>query len=69
MVQWFKTMTTNEYIRGVKSKQFPPFEKSVWQRNYFEHIIRDEDDLVRILQYIINNPANWKSDTLFVNET
>jgi len=34
----------------------------VWQRNYYEHIIRTEDDLKRIRQYIIDNPLNWKSD-------
>lgn len=36
--------------------------RSVWQRNYYEHIIRDEDDLNRIRGYIANNPANWQSD-------
>jgi len=34
----------------------------VWQRNYYEHIIRDEDDFQRIQFYIENNPANWNSD-------
>lgn len=34
----------------------------VWQRNYYEHIIRDEDDLDRVREYIVNNPANWQSD-------
>ena len=33
-----------------------------WQRNYYEHIIRDEDDLNRIRQYILNNPMNWGDD-------
>jgi len=28
----------------------------VWQRDYYEHIIRDEDDLCRIREYIVNNP-------------
>jgi len=35
---------------------------SVWQRNYYEHIIRDEKDLTRIREYIANNPVNWQSD-------
>ena len=35
---------------------------SVWQRNYYEHIIRDEKDLTRIREYIANNPVNWLSD-------
>ena len=34
----------------------------VWQRNYYEHVIRDEDDLNRIRQYILDNPARWAED-------
>ncbi len=34
----------------------------VWQRNYYEHIVRDEDDLLRIRQYIQDNPLKWDSD-------
>jgi len=33
-----------------------------WQRNYYDRIIRDEDELNRIRQYIINNPLNWVDD-------
>jgi putative transposase len=36
--------------------------QSVWQRNYFEHIIRDETSLNRIRQYIITNPERWQFD-------
>jgi len=36
--------------------------QSIWQRNYFEHIIRDERELNRIRRYIINNPAKWEYD-------
>jgi REP element-mobilizing transposase RayT len=62
IIQWFKTMATNEYIRGVKSGKFKPFKKRLWPRNYYEHVIRDEDDLNEIRQYIIDNPANWAND-------
>ena len=34
----------------------------VWQRNYYEHIIRDEEDLDRIRYYIKQNPENWEKD-------
>ena len=34
----------------------------VWQRNYFEHVIRDEESLNRIRQYILDNPARWQFD-------
>ena len=33
----------------------------LWQRNYYEHVIRDENELNRIRQYIIDNPKNWES--------
>lgn len=36
----------------------------VWQRNYYEHIIRNEDDLRMITEYIANNPLNWGQDEL-----
>ncbi len=38
----------------------------VWQRNFYEHIIRDEGDLNRIREYIIDNPMNWNTDDLNV---
>ena len=38
----------------------------VWHRNYYEHIIRNEDELKRIRQYIKYNPVNWKEDDLYV---
>jgi putative transposase len=62
MIQWFKTMTTNEYIRGVKALNWAPFPGKVWQRNYYEHIIRSETELNAIRQYIINNPLKWEQD-------
>ena len=35
---------------------------SLWQRNYYEHVIRGEDDLNDIRQYILDNPARWAED-------
>ena len=35
-----------------------------WQRNYWEHIIRNEASLNRIREYIENNPARWAEDQL-----
>ena len=39
----------------------------VWQRNYYEHIIRNENALNNIRQYIINNPLSWHQDQLHPN--
>ena len=62
IVQWFKTMTTNEYIRGVKQCGWPQFRGKLWQRNYYERIIRDESELALIRKYIAENPVKWALD-------
>ena len=60
IVGWFKTMTTNEYIRNVKNGDYPPFCEKLWQRNYYEHIIRNDEDYAATVGYIQNNPAKWE---------
>jgi REP element-mobilizing transposase RayT len=62
VVQWFKTMTTNAYIRGVKTFGWQRFEKKLWQRNYWEHIIRNDNAYLRIAKYIVDNPEKWWKD-------
>jgi len=64
MVDWFKTMTTNGYIRGVKKYNWPRYDRKLWQKNYWEHIIRSEADLIRIREYIKNNPGKWGRDKI-----
>jgi REP element-mobilizing transposase RayT len=61
-VHRFKTMTTKRYTDGVKQVGWPPYRGRLWQRNYFEHVIRDEHDLARIRQYIADNPMRWSVD-------
>ena len=61
-ISWFKRMSTNEYIRGVKQRGWSPFPGKLWQRNYYDHIIRNESELERIREYIVNNPLKWESD-------
>ena len=51
----FKSAVTKRIGREIKST-------SIWQRNYYEHVIRDERDLNRIREYIQSNPANWEGD-------
>lgn len=64
IIQWFKTMSTNEYIRGVKQLDWPRFNKKLWQRNYYEHIIRNDRACDEIAEYIITNPQKWDNDRL-----
>lgn len=41
--------------------------ETVWQRNYHEHIIRNEQSYQTISDYIINNPAKWKDDKFYIS--
>jgi len=53
----FKAATTKR-INNVRSTP----EARIWQRNYYEHVIRDEESLNRIREYILNNPSQWDLD-------
>ncbi len=61
----FKSITTNEYIRGVKQFNWSRFNKKLWQRNYYEHIIRDENSYLHLSEYIQNNPLKWHEDKYY----
>ena len=63
----FKSISTNEYISGVNKNIYPEFDRRLWQGNYHDHFIRNEESLNKIREYIINNPKNWKEDKYFCN--
>ena len=58
----FKSLTTHEYILNVKNNGWKPFDIRLWQRNYYEHIIRSKTDLDKIREYIRTNPQMWDRD-------
>jgi len=49
-------------IRVVSTKTDGPIPRRIWQKNYYERIIRNEDELNRIREYINGNPQNWATD-------
>jgi putative transposase len=53
----FKAAST----RGVR-EAFDDHRLLVWQRSYFEHVVRDERGLERIREYIVTNPVRWQMD-------
>ena len=59
IVGQFKSISTTEYTRNVKQSHWPPFHNKLWQRNYYEHVIRNDDELNKIREYIIQNPDRW----------
>ena len=58
----FKSITTHEYILGVRRFGWSLFEKRFWQRNYYEHILRSDGALDRARAYIRANPLCWADD-------
>ncbi len=62
VIQWFKSLTTKRYINGVHNFGWHPFKERLWQRNYYEHIIRNRFSLELIRHYIETNPEQWDSD-------
>jgi putative transposase len=64
------TKTIGSIIRGYKIGVTKWFRsntniETVWQRNYYEHIIRNEQSYQTISKYILNNPAKWKGDKFY----
>ncbi len=59
-----KTYTTNKYIQGVKENGWPRFHQSLWQRSYYDHVVRDATEFEMIADYIYHNPIHWNKDTL-----
>jgi REP-associated tyrosine transposase len=55
VVRTFKAAST----RLIRTSGFPDFG---WQRSYYEHVIRGEDELERVRAYVVGNPARWETD-------
>jgi REP element-mobilizing transposase RayT len=65
IVRGFKIGVTKWFRNNpAGAENFLPL-RQLWQRNYHEHIIRDEQSYQRISEYIINNPAKWKGDKFY----
>jgi putative transposase len=58
----FKSRSTVLYTHGVRQAAWPTFHQRLWQRNYYDRIIRDDQELARAREYIHNNPLQWSLD-------
>lgn len=59
------TPTIGKIINNYKALITKQIGYSIWQRNYYEHIIRNEKEYIKIKEYIRNNPINWEKDKYF----
>lgn len=62
VMQAFKSCSTDDYIEGVHQHDWPRFERKLWLRNYWDRVVRNEDEWGRALSYIENNPIYWLED-------
>ena len=60
--------TIGDIICAFKSGVSRECGKSIWQRNYYEHIIRNETDYIETWHYIVNNPLQWELDRYYTKE-
>lgn len=58
--------TIGAIVRGFKGAVSKNIGRSIWQRNYYEHIIRNAHSYRLIIEYIINNPVRWEKDTFYI---
>ena len=57
IIRGFKSTTTKQINKSRNTPRLP-----LWQRNYYEHVIRNVDDFNSVREYIINNPLRWAND-------
>ncbi len=53
-------------IGQLKSYTTNKYGKQLWQRSYYDHIIRNEEDYLNVWEYINNNPAKWTEDKYYI---
>jgi len=61
----FKSICVTDWIKYLNKNNLK-IKGKFWQRNYYEHIIRNKKEYLFIKEYIQNNPKNWQKDKLFV---
>jgi REP element-mobilizing transposase RayT len=68
-VQEFKSKAVMIYIKGVKEGLYEPFSKKIWQRSYYDNVIRNKDTYDLIWDYIDNNPLKWSLDKYYYDNS
>jgi len=67
VIHWFKTKTTFDYGQEVLDSGWAPYDKKLWQRSFYDRIIRDTEELHRTRRYIRNNPVRWSLDKYYLD--
>ena len=62
MMRWLKSVTTNSYTRGVKEYGLVSFYNKLWQRGYYDRVVRDQWEFDNVMRYIEENPVRWENE-------
>lgn len=62
VVERYKSLTTKRYGDGVRNDGWSPYRGKLWQRGYYERVVRNERELAKFRAYIETNPARWFED-------
>ncbi|MFH1856549.1 MAG: transposase [Candidatus Omnitrophota bacterium] len=61
IIRSFKSKTTMEYLKYIHQNKLN-ISGEIWQRSFYDHVIRDEESLEKVREYIFNNPKTWEMD-------
>ena len=60
VVHWFRSQSTARYARGVRVQGWKPFAGKLWQRGFYDRIMRTDDDREEMRAYVLTNPERWE---------
>lgn len=69
VTKWYREKINSNFDYKLITEDYRQISLSgnqIWQRNYYEHIIRNEESYLNISNYIINNPQNWQQDKFYM---
>lgn len=62
VVERYRSSTSKRYGDGVRNDRWTPYPEKLWQRGYYERVVRNEGELDKFRRYIEGNPARWFED-------
>ena len=65
VIKAYKSLVVNQY-RQWYLDYYQIYPNRLWQRSFYDHVIRNKQALDRIREYIIGNPLNWNKDSLYI---
>ena len=65
LINYKNGITISKIIKHLKTNISREIKYSIWQKSFYEHIIRNEKEYLKIKEYIKNNVINWQADKYF----